>query len=120
MRREIKKSKGTARDLPAFLGGDADAKKSWLEHELENGFSSALIDTVPALVVVLDADGRIVRFNRVCQELTGFNDGEVEGQRFWDLLIVPEEIEAVKGVFRSLREGLVPNTLENYWQCKNG
>jgi PAS domain S-box-containing protein len=120
MRREIKKSKGTARDLPAFVGGDADAKKSWLEHELENGFSSALIDTVPALVVVLDADGRIVRFNRVCQELTGFNDGEVEGQRVWDLLIVPEEIEAVKGVFRSLREGLVPNTFENYWQCKNG
>jgi PAS domain S-box-containing protein len=100
--------------------GNHNAKSAGLEDGLENCFTSALVDTVPALVVVLDAQGRIVHFNRVCQELTGFDNGEVEGQRIWDVLLVPEDIEAVKRVFYSLREGLVPSTFENYWRCKNG
>src|SRR5215469_5069102 len=119
MKRQASKSQGIARDLPE-LGGNAKPEKNWLEDGLDRAFSSALIDTVPALVVVLDPDGRIVHFNRVCQELTGFGRREVEGRPIWDTLIVPEEIEQVKRVFCSLRDGLLANTLENYWRCKSG
>ena len=54
------------------------------------------------------------------QELTGFDVDEVRGRPLWDTLLVPEEVEAVKRVFYSLLEGLLPNTFENYWRCKGG
>jgi PAS domain S-box-containing protein len=116
MKHQAKKSKGTASGLPA-PDGSARAKNTL---DFETAQSPALIDRVPVLVVVLDLEGRILLFNRVCQELTGFDKSEVEGQLFWDVLLVPEEIEAVKRVFYSLRDGLVPSTFENYWKCKNG
>ena len=35
--------------------------------EKERSFVSAILDTVAALVVVLDTKGRIVRFNHACE-----------------------------------------------------
>src|SRR5262245_7756466 len=119
MKRQARKNQGIARDL-AKLVSNANPEKNWLEDGLEKDFSSALIDIVPALVVVLDPEGRVVHFNRICQELTGFDRSEVEGRPIWDTLTVPEEIEQVKRVFYSLRDGLLPNTVENYWLCKSG
>ena len=37
------------------------------ELELQHDFTTAIINTVDALIVVLDPQGRIVRFNRTCQ-----------------------------------------------------
>ena len=49
-----------------------------------------------ALVVVLDPQGQIVRFNRACEQITGYSFDEVEGKFLWDLCIVPEEADALK------------------------
>ena len=38
----------------------------------ERNVVSAILDTVGALVVVLDREGRIVRFNRACEQTTGY------------------------------------------------
>ena len=83
-------------------------------------FISALIDTAGALVVVLDTDGLIVRFNHACEKTTGYTFDEVKGKRFWDFLLVPEEIEEVKAVFADLRRGRFPNKHENCWASKDG
>ena len=39
----------------------------------ERNVVSAIFDTVGALIVVLDRDGRIVRFNRACEQMTGYS-----------------------------------------------
>ena len=57
---------------------------------------SAILDTAATLVVVLDRRGRIVRFNRLCQQLTGYTGQEVLGKPFCELLIVPEEQARVR------------------------
>ena len=57
----------------------------------ERNFTSAILDTAGALVVVLDAEGRIVRFNRACEEATGYSSAEAVGKAVWDLLLLPEE-----------------------------
>lgn len=44
------------------------------------------------LVVVLDQDGRIVRFNRACESTTGYSASEVEGRKVSELFLLPEEI----------------------------
>ena len=38
----------------------------------ERNLLSAILDTVGALVIVLDREGRIIRFNRACEQLTGY------------------------------------------------
>jgi PAS domain S-box-containing protein len=86
----------------------------------ETGLNSAVLDTIGALVVVLDREGCIVGFNRTCQQTTGFVLDEVKGKCIWDLFLVPEEMEPVKAVFEELRNGQFPNKYENYWVNKDG
>lgn len=86
----------------------------------ERDFSAALLDTAGALAVVFDPEGRIQRFNRACEELTGYRAGDVIGRPFMDFLIAPEEIDGVRGVLNGLRAGNFPNRHENHWVAKSG
>ncbi|HVP13502.1 MAG TPA: ATP-binding protein [Phycisphaerae bacterium] len=81
---------------------------------------SAILDTADALVVVLGLDGQILRFNRTCERATKYSAAEVRGKYLWDLLLLPEETDAVKAVFRQLRVGQFPNQHENYWLTRDG
>lgn len=86
----------------------------------ERNFASAVVDTVGALVGVVDCDGRIVRFNRACERALGFTAAEVIGRYFWDLLPVAEEIEPARKVFEMLLAGKWPQEYETYWIRRNG
>jgi PAS domain S-box-containing protein len=71
----------------------------------ERNVVSAILHTVGALVVVLDSSGRIVRFNRACEEVSGYPFAEIKGKYFWDLCVVPEEAERFKVIVEQLRSG---------------
>ena len=86
----------------------------------ERDFSTALLDTLGALVVVLDREGRIVRFNHACEINTGYTAAEVEGKLFFDIFLLPEEKTAVKEVFQNLRQGENPLAFENHWLSRSG
>ena len=86
----------------------------------ERHFVSAVLDTIGALVVVLDREGRIARFNRACEQLTGYRFEEIKNRPFWDFLLIPGEIAPVKRVFETLRAGDFPLDFENYWVSKDG
>ncbi|NOZ27177.1 MAG: PAS domain S-box protein [Chloroflexi bacterium] len=88
--------------------------------EKERDFITKILDTVGALIVVLDREGRIVRFNRTCERVTGYSFAEVKGKRVWEILLIPEEVEPVKAVFEDLRAGRFPNEYENYWVTRTG
>ena len=97
-----------------------EIKRIEQELQMERDFTSSVLSTAAALVSVLDRRGRIVRFNRACEKLTGYLFAEVEGKHFWDLFLIPTEVDQVKGVFENLKSGLFPNEHENYWLTKNG
>ncbi len=86
----------------------------------ERDFVSAVLDTASALIVVVDPQGRIIRFNRACERLTHYSFAEVRGKCLWDLFIIPEEVESVKAIFEQLRNGQSPGESENYWVTKDG
>ncbi len=86
----------------------------------KRGLISAIFETIGALVVVLDREGRIIAFNRACEEATGYESSEVEGQRLWDTLVLPEEAREVRAVFNELRTGQFPNSHANFWRTKSG
>jgi len=88
----------------------------------ERNFISAVVDTVSALVVVLDLQGQIVRFNQACEQTTGYSFDEVRGRHLWNLFLIPEEVEPVKEVFEQLRTSPseILKEYENYWLTKDG
>jgi len=100
--------------------GGRRAERSPAKRLAERDLSAAVLDTAGALVVVLDRQGRIVRFNRACERTTGWRFEEVRGRPFWDLLILPEEAAGVREVFGRLVAGDFPSTHENHWMARDG
>ncbi len=85
-----------------------------------DGVSSLVLDTVSAVVVVLDAGGRILFLNQAGQRLTGYTSREAVGRCVWDFLLLPEDVPRIRGVFEQLRAGNFPNQVENCWVAKDG
>ena len=88
--------------------------------EQERDFIAATLDTVGALIVVLDTQGKIVRFNRTAEQITGYSFEEVNNKPFWNLFLISEELEPVKAVFADLQSGRFPSHYENYWLTRGG
>ncbi|MBE9200951.1 MULTISPECIES: response regulator [unclassified Nodularia (in: cyanobacteria)] len=86
----------------------------------ERNFISAVIDTASVLVVVLDLQGRIVRFNQACEQTTGYSFNEVSNRHFWNLFLIPEEVEPVKAFFEQIANGQKIKDYNNYWVTKSG
>jgi len=85
-----------------------------------NKLTRTILETVGALVVVMDTDGTIVYFNRACQNTTGFTEAEALGRAPWDFLLPEAMREPVKGVFAKLTAGDFPSIYENAWLTKDG
>jgi diguanylate cyclase (GGDEF)-like protein/PAS domain S-box-containing protein len=109
----------------------ADARNN-LEAQIEarskelreiSALQNEILDKAGALVVVLDREGRIRRFNRACEELTQYSFAEVEGRFVWDFLLVPEEMESVhEEAFNALVRNpqSLRGTYTNYWVARDG
>lgn len=88
--------------------------------EKAHDFMATTLNTVDALVVVLDPQGRIVRFNRNCEITTGYSFDQVRYKYFWDFLIPNEQVEAVQSIFQGLLIKSPPQAYENHWMTKSG
>src|ERR1700722_9660390 len=86
----------------------------------ERNVVSAILHTVGALVVVLDPQGRIVRFNRACEQVSGYCFAEVKQKYFWDLCVVPEEAERFQAIVEQLRGENSSKDYETSWVTRNG
>ncbi len=86
----------------------------------ERDVLSAILDTVGALVAVLDPQGRIVQFNRACERITGLSFAEVQGRRFQDLLLVREEAERFTSALERLARGAPVNDYEGHLPTRDG
>jgi PAS domain S-box-containing protein len=109
---------------PWFIHGVAfdisDLKRTEEALQQERNVVSAILDTVGALVVVLDPHGRITRFNRACELTTGYSLQEVRGKCIWDLFLLPEETEHFKGIFAQMSADLLPQDYQSYWMTRHG
>jgi PAS domain S-box-containing protein len=107
---------------PWFIHGVAfditDLKRAEAALQEERNFASAVLDTVGALVAVLDLAGRFIRFNRACERTTGYAATEVIGRHVADLFLVPEDIPRFYQIFDQLRAGQLPPTFESIWTTR--
>lgn len=86
----------------------------------EQEFVSAVLETTHALVMVFDPQGKIVRFNKACREITGYAFPEVKNKPVWELLMRPEHAETYRTQVEKFKKDGLFDTHENYWITKKG
>lgn len=85
--------------LLASLHRIAERRQIERERDDERAFAAKVLDTAEAIVLVLDLDGNIVRFNRFFEELSGYSLDEVQGKRWLDYFIPERDRERLHDVF---------------------
>ncbi len=85
----------------------------------ERDFSSAIFNTVGAIVVVLDAQGAIVQCNHHCEQITGYSEDEILGQCLWEVFFDAQEAMRVRSMFAGLLARESETKYENYWLNKD-
>jgi len=86
----------------------------------ERDLVAAILDTSSALIVVLTAEGRIVRFNRTSETISGYTSAEVIERNFWDQLVPPEEVANIRHWFPVRYAEQLPSQAKNHWLTKSG
>ncbi len=65
----------------------------------DRDFAEGLIETAQAIVLLLDADGYILRVNPFFRELTGYTDKDVAGRSWFEALVPERERERLRALF---------------------
>ena len=96
--------------------------RKWVEESLktERNFISSVLDTASVLVMVLDDKGQIVRFNRACEQNTGYTCGEVLGRCFWQLFLTEKDQPSIQAIFEQIKLDKRPRESETYWITRDG
>lgn len=87
---------------------------------VERNFVSAVLDTMTALVLVVDTAGRIVRFNRACEEISGYTFAELAGRSFPQELFLAEERAKAFDLLEQARMQTRREPTEMYWLSREG
>ena len=105
---------GMARDITDRVNAQAELRA-------ERDFVSAILDTAPSLIMVLDAQGHVVRFNRACEELSGVSMSEVAGLSFWEApFLLDEDRAEIRDGIPRLAAAIEPVKLDRIWVGQNG
>lgn len=86
----------------------------------QDRFVNAILDVAGALVLVLDPQGRVVRFNGACERLSGYTSAEVMGRPVWDVVISPVDLDDVRRDMAELLAGPHQSANENHWLTRGG
>ncbi len=71
----------------------------------ERDFAESLVETAQAIVLILDPQGRIVRFNPYLETLSGYRLSEVQGRDWFVTFFPGEDRDRVREAFLKVLEG---------------
>jgi PAS domain S-box-containing protein len=98
-----------------------DLRTSMEELRMERDLHRTVVDTAPTFFCGVDSDGRIIRFNRALERLSGHSpQGPMTGRPFWDVFIAPEQAREVEKRFRRATTSSSGAEYENAWVTRDG
>jgi PAS domain S-box-containing protein len=100
------------------LHRELEARLEELQHKSD--FVTTVVDTAPALICAIDLEGRIVGFNRACEETSGYSADEVRGRPLYGLLVPEDEQQPLKIALASLAETDEIVEHQNHWLTRDG
>jgi diguanylate cyclase (GGDEF)-like protein/PAS domain S-box-containing protein len=80
----------------------------------------AVLDAAASLIVVMDAQGRLVRWNRACEQLLGYTAAELDAPDALLDLVPAAERRAAAATIRDLQSGQSPVRAELHWRTRDG
>ena len=86
----------------------------------ERDFASAVLDTAATLVLVLDRNLHVVRFNRACERLSGWTFEEIRGKDYAELFRIPEDRALFRYRMRTAEPSDFPMNTESLWVTRSG
>ena len=86
----------------------------------ERDFAAAILYWIDSIVVVLDLDGYIQKFNKAAEKCSGYTFEEVQKKPFWEILVPPGERNSVKKAILNVKTALLTAENENFWVTKDG
>jgi two-component system, OmpR family, sensor histidine kinase VicK len=87
---------------------------------IERLFVAATLDSIPALVTVLDTAGRVVRMNEPCAQLTGLSLANAIGLPFVEEFLEEGDRAWVASELRDAAAGQVSGPHETTWRAAGG
>jgi diguanylate cyclase (GGDEF)-like protein/PAS domain S-box-containing protein len=78
----------------------------------------AVLDAAASLILVVDADGRLVRWNRACDELLDYRQAELEAPFALLDLVPAAERQVAETAMRALLAGESPVEAEFHWRTR--
>ena len=87
--------------------------------QMETAFTGTILDTVASLVLVQNRRGQIVRFNRACEETSGYSSSEVKGLCPWNLFLSKQEEQIALADFDQVLAGMTIER-ETSWITRGG
>lgn len=123
-RAQLARAEGAAAQATQATG-DHTRERSLLAEALDQEIArrelaESLLDNVPALVLVLDREGRIVRFNRRCESVLGILASAARGRRPWEFLAAPDSADSVRLLAESALRGGGPAHGTSDWLVPDG
>lgn len=85
--------------LAEQLGRIAERVKAEKELRRERDFAESLIETAPAIVLALDAEGRIVRINPYMEEISGYRLEDVKGTDWFRTFLPQRNRDRMRAAF---------------------
>lgn len=87
----------------------------------ERDFMNNILENAGVIILVLNKEGAIIRFNKKAEEFTGYSATEVIGKPyFWKNFIPNEEKENVIGYFKEMLHLHETRYHENHWLSRSG
>ena len=77
-------------------------------------FTAWVLNTVNALVVVLNPQGQIIHFNHACEQMTGYTTDEIRGRHIWDI-IPSDQTKSLQQALKSCLAEKQPQQCECCW-----
>lgn len=100
----------TIAHLVATAVGRSHAEKSLAE---ERRLFSGLLETVDALVLMLDSQWQIVHMNSACERITGFSLAEIQRRSMWSVFGVGAEAQTFGRILADLQANAAPVDYES-------
>ena len=99
-----------------------ERKRQEEELRRERDFGHTVTDTIPSLLLVVDADWRISDggVNTACERLLRYAEADLVGRSFVDALVPPAEADAVRAALESVRGGGAPVERDSHWVASDG
>jgi PAS domain S-box-containing protein len=91
---------GSRRRFVGFVRDITGRRRAAEELRQERDFAESLIETAQTIVLVLDAEGRIVRFNPYMERLSGYRLEDVRGKDWFATFLPERDSSRIRRVFR--------------------